>query len=123
VARLFVIGDVLLGVLFVVAAALQHNDPDPLPWMTVYLLAAAACALALARPRAWVPPLGVGLGAAAWAASMIPEALRLGDVTRIAEGMKASEPGIEVTREVLGLAIVAGWMAVLTWRAKRPRSA
>ena len=38
----------MMAVLFLIAAALQYNDPDPLRWMAIYGLAVLACLLALA---------------------------------------------------------------------------
>jgi hypothetical protein len=54
-----------MAVLFLVAAAVQYNDPDPLRWMAIYGLAGLACLLALAG---WLPrlaPVLIGLAALA----------------------------------------------------------
>jgi hypothetical protein len=56
-----------MAALFLFAAAVQYNDPDPLRWMAVYGLAALACVLSLARRLPRVVPVLVGLGAVAWA--------------------------------------------------------
>lgn len=103
----------LMGILFVFAAAVQYNDPDPIRWMAIYGLAALACGLALAgRLPRWAPVV-VGLAALVWAATLAPRVVgrvSLGDLFE-SYAMK-SEP-VEEAREMGGLLIVAGWMAVL----------
>jgi hypothetical protein len=47
----------VFGVLFVICAALQWNDPDLYLWIPLYLLAALSCALAYAQ----VPALRLNL--------------------------------------------------------------
>ena len=115
----FRVVNVVLALLFMVAAALQYNDPDPLGWMAIYLAAAGCSFAALLRPKQLAAPVIVAAIALVWAAILTPEALALGELGRIAESMKATRPGIEIMREVLGLGIVAIWMAVLAWRARR----
>ncbi|HZO14063.1 MAG TPA: transmembrane 220 family protein [Polyangiaceae bacterium] len=115
----FRVVNAVFALLFVVAAALQYNDPDPLGWTAIYLAAAACCIVALLRPKQLAPSLIVGAIAIVWAAILTPEALAVGELAHIAESMKATRPGIEIMREVLGLCIVAVWMAVLAWRARR----
>lgn len=110
----------VMTVLFLVAVAVQYNDPDPLRWMGIYGLAALACVLALAgRLSRWVPVL-IGLVAVAWAGLIAP-----GVVGRVSPGdlfesyaMK-SEP-VEEAREMGGLLIVAVWMALLALVGARP---
>jgi hypothetical protein len=94
---------------FALSAIVQYNDPDPLGWMAIY---AAAAAAGIAWRR-WPFALAVGLVAAAWAAALAPQALpglRPGDLVKT---MHAGTPSIELGRELLGLVLVAGWMAVL----------
>jgi hypothetical protein len=43
--------NILLAIVLVFFAALQYNDPDVLYWAVVYMLAAAWCLVAIARPR------------------------------------------------------------------------
>jgi hypothetical protein len=106
----------LMGVYFLSAAALQYNDPDPGRWMAIYGAAALACALALVgRLWRWFA-VGVGLIAAVWAATLAP-----GVVGHVAPRDLFGErgmltPRVEEAREMLGLGIVAVWMAVLAAR-------
>ena len=117
---------VLMGVCFLSAAALQYNDPDPVRWMAIYLAAALACALALAR-RLWRwYPVGVAVVAAVWAATLAPGVI--GHVApRDLFGERAMlTPRVEEAREMLGLLIVMVWMVVLAatapgWGTRLPQ--
>ena len=97
---------ILMGLLFLVAVALQYNDPDPVQWMAIYGAAALVCLLALrGRLPRWLPAL-VGLAALVWAAALAPRV-----VGQVAPG--------ELFREMGGLLIVAIWMLVLLAAAPR----
>ena len=97
------------ALLFLGAAALQANDPDPLRWIVLYLTSAAVCALAPYRPVPVALPQGLGAIALVWAATLIPAVLR-----------EAAWAGTEVEREAGGLLLVAlsagAWVWVLRER-------
>ena len=102
-----------MGLLFVVWAYFQLNDPDSAPWVALYgasaLLAGAA---ALGRlPRA--APLGLAAFAVFWAVLVLFSAFghSLGAFFEEVEG--------EPWRETFGLAITAAWNSYLTWRLGR----
>jgi hypothetical protein len=113
--------NVVMGCLFLLALAVQYNDPDPVRWMAIYGAAALACLLAfLRRLRRWMP-LVVGLVALAWAATLAP-----GVVGRVSPGdlfreIPMGSTVIEEGREMVGLLIVAAWMLVLLMAAGRRR--
>jgi len=111
-----------MALLFVFAAAVQYNDPDPLRWMAIYLAAAAACVLAvLHRLPRWLP-MAVGLVALAWAATLAPHVFGRVGWGEMVEAWEMKDVRVEEGREMYGLLIVAGWMAVLTlagWRRAR----
>jgi len=112
-----------MALLFVFAAAVQYNDPDPLRWMAIYLAAAAACVLALLGRLRWFVPAAVGLVALAWAATLAPHVLGHVRMGEMVEAWEMKDVRVEEGREMYGLLIVAAWMAVLTvagWR--RPRT-
>jgi hypothetical protein len=111
----------VMAALFVFAAAVQYNDPDPLRWMAIYLAAAAACVLAVLRrlPR-WLP-IVVGLAALAWAATLSPHVLGRVGMGELVQAWEMKDVRVEEGREMYGLLIVAGWMAVLAlagWRRR-----
>ncbi len=109
-----------LAVVFLLFAAVQYNDPDPIPWMLLYGGVAVHFGLTamgrLYRPAVWLW-LGVAL---VWAASLLPDFIswiRMGEPS-IVSGMKAEEPWVELTREFLGLLIAAAGCGWLLWRTR-----
>ncbi len=119
-SRVFRVANRTMAVLFLICAAIQFNDPDPLRWAAIYGAAGFAC-LAAGRFRySWPLPSGVGLLALVWAAWLSPilPQVRLRDLART---MHAETPSIELGRELLGLVIVLGWMVVLVVDSRRKR--
>ena len=95
------------AVFFLWAAALQANDPDPLPWLTLYLASAALCAIAPYRALPKALPLALGAIAIAWAAALAPTVWS-----------EAAWTGTEVEREVGGLLVVAITAGAWAWRQR-----
>lgn len=121
-ARVFRAANIVLAMIFLFAATVQYNDPDPVQWTLIYMLPAVACVMAArGRVRALFPGL-VGAAALVWAFILLPSVLS----TPVPEGMFDSlqmmSPEVEEARELGGLAIVIAWMAVLTIRSMRKRS-
>ncbi|HNU57490.1 MAG TPA: transmembrane 220 family protein [Flavobacteriales bacterium] len=110
----------LVGV-FVAFAAMNLNDPDPIPWILAYLAVAVLYGLSAfgradRRVSGW---LAVAL--AVWMLTMLPGVMswvRAG-MPSIAATMQAEEPHIEVMREFLGLLIAVIALAGLTWRTPK----
>ena len=119
---ILVAANVLFAALFVVAAGLQYNDPDPIRWIVLYGGAAVATVAALHRRGGWIAALLVVVVAAGWGATLwlsVAGHVQSSDLWR-----KMSEKGgkVEEMREAGGLSIVAGWLAVsglAGWRASR----
>ncbi|HEX5024277.1 MAG TPA: transmembrane 220 family protein [Agriterribacter sp.] len=111
--------------LFVIAAALQYNDPDPWLWVPLYLYGAAMCWLAFRGkyyPGAYLVGIAVYLAYALYkffehegALSWITEH----HAENIAGTMKAATPWIEDTREFFGLIILSGVLFINYRRAKK----
>ena len=109
------------GVLFLVSAGLQFNDPDPLLWVILYLLAGVAC----------LQPPGKGPGrhlaaivaavALGWAVVLAPEveSVRPGDMLA---SMEAKDGKVEVARELGGLALIFFGMIVVREGDRRVRN-
>lgn len=101
----------VLAALFVLAAAVQLNDADPLLWVTVYGGAALMCAFTAIAGYLpdWVgvPALVavvVGASYLGWQIFVV------GDVSPMYQQASGSEPGLletEEGREMLGLVLVA----------------
>jgi transmembrane protein TMEM220 len=112
--------NIFMLLLFVLSVAVQYNDPDPVRWMTIYGLAAVVCGLTLAgHAPPWWLTVPVGVVALAWAATIAPRVLGKVPFLEMFSAWEMKNIGIEELREMYGLVIVAGWMAVVTaanWR-------
>jgi hypothetical protein len=105
-----------MTVLFLFAASLQLNDPDPVRWVALYGAAAAlSVAEALGRTRFGVA-LVAALGFAAGALVGLPELLHARAEAFTSFHMQLL--GDEVARESVGLLLCALWSALLVWRAR-----
>ncbi len=111
-----------MAALFLFSAGVQYNDPDAAVWIAVYMVAALGCVLRLAgRLPRWYPLL-LGLVALAWAATLALGVFHHGSVSEAFGSWKMKSSSGEELREMLGLLIVAAWMAVLAFVARRGRS-
>ncbi|MBL7978101.1 MAG: transmembrane 220 family protein [Bacteroidetes Order II. Incertae sedis bacterium] len=109
------IANMVFALLFFSSAILQYNDPDPIGWTVIYLMATAVCIQSGRGALAWwVPLILVGI-AALWVADIAPIFLGKTDWGRMFESWKMTDPVIEVEREVGGLIIISLWMMVLSW--------
>lgn len=103
--------NIILGVLFVLCAALQYNDADPHIWIPIYGYAAVVCFMAAAkRYNKWM----ILVGAVAYFIYMLNFVPGVESWffehggENIAQSMKATKPWIEETREFFGLLILVG---------------
>ena len=105
--------------LFLVGAAVQWNDPDPMAWIVAYLLGAGlSLQAALGKPSFPANALAAvafGIGFATLAAT-IPDA-----PDEAFTSFQMRETSHEEPREAVGLGLLSAWSAVLAFRA-RPRS-
>lgn len=122
-ARLWAIADAVMLLAFVFSVAVQWNDPDPLAWVAVYGLAALACILAILRRLPWLLPAVIAIVAAVWAGTIAPRVLGHVRFADMFGAFEMADVGIEESREMYGLLIVAVWMLVLVVRQLRRRSA
>jgi hypothetical protein len=122
--------NIVFIVLFIVAAALQYNDPDPYLWIPLYLFGAYLCYLAIKKqynPVLFLTGLFVysvyaiylfldKTGVLAWITKHKAE--------NIAASMQASKPWIEETREFFGLVILIVVLLInMAWLKKQSRQA
>lgn len=111
--------DIILLLMFIASVIVQYNDPDPIVWMAMWGAAALATGLSLAgRPRWWFAA-GLGVVALAWAATIAPRVLGQVPFLDMFGAFEMKSTGIEESREMYGLLMIAGWMLVLTLRARR----
>jgi hypothetical protein len=114
-----------MAALFLFAALLQYNDPDPVRWMVIY--SAAMVITAYAAVRGSVPmfaPLLVAAVALIWGVEWSMDVPGLGTYTHMFDAWEMKNAAVEEARETGGLLIVTGWMLMLAvhgWRRTRQR--
>lgn len=107
--------------LFLFAAVLQYNDPDPLVWIAIYLGACVSCVLAARGHTDWRWGAATAAVALAWALTLLPQAWRVAPLEMFQAWEMANE-SVEVAREMYGLLMVFAVCAVLArhqWSARR----
>jgi hypothetical protein len=117
--RSWLIADTVMLLLFAFSVVVQFNDPDRLRWAAIYAAAALACLLSVARRLPWGLPALIGTAAILWAVSLAPDVVGRVPFLDMFGAFEMKDEGIEVSREMYGLVLVATWMAILTWRAVR----
>jgi len=97
--------------IFILSAALQYNDPDPLVWMPIYLYAAWLCYKSIKQQynsRLYYLGLIIYFSYAIYLFFDKDGVLSWGtehNAENIVQSMKATKPWIEETREFGGLLI------------------
>jgi len=111
-APAFRIAAALMAALFVVAAAVQWNDPDPFYWIAIYGVAALLAARG-AQGQLPLPPNAAALVVfTVLALRALPDLL--GARAEAFTHWKMTAASDEVAREAGGLALCAAWSAVQT---------
>lgn len=105
---------------FLLCAAVQWNDPDPLRWILAYLVAAMLSAAAATGRKLLLPN---ALAAGVFTIWFLSLASTIGAAdTEAFTSFKMKEDRHEEPREAIGLALCAAWTATLAglaWRATR----
>ncbi len=111
------VADALLLLMFVFSVAVQVNDPDPIRWMAIYGAAAVACLLSLIGRLPWWFAVLNGVIALAWAATIAPRVIGQVSFLDMFADFEMHDIGVEESREMYGLLLIGGWMAVLGHRS------
>jgi hypothetical protein len=114
------VANLMFAALFLLAAVVQFNDPDPGRWVALYLTA-SACSVAFHLGRL---PFGVALlvasGALIWSLTLLPTVIRFPPaLAQVFGDVKMYGPGVEEAREMGGLWLVAGWLGTISLIARR----
>ncbi|MCH7868754.1 MAG: transmembrane 220 family protein [Myxococcales bacterium] len=109
----------VFAAVFLLSAAVQWNDPDPLRWICAYLVAAVLSITAAMGRTLLIPNAAAAAVFAAWFLSLAPT---IGSADPEAfTSFQMKDVSHEEPREAMGLALCAVWTAVLAgfaWRAK-----
>lgn len=106
---------------FAFSAVVQVNDPDPVGWMAIYGAAALISGLELKRRVRSLFPALLAVAALAWAASIAPRVVGKVRFSEMFAEFEMRNVGVEESREMYGLLIVALWMAAVALAAWRRR--
>lgn len=117
--------NIVFGILFILSAVLQYNDPDPYLWIPIYLFPAFLCFQAARKifyPRIYLVTI-VLLGIYALYLLLEPTGVvswvSEHDAENIVQEMKATKPWIESTREFFGLLIIMISLSVNYWYSRK----
>ena len=113
---------ILMTGLLILSAIVQWNDPDPLRWILCYSVTAIITLCSLIHPLPpSIPPI--------WGLVVLLSSLLVGMDLWMSEGqfdwgsfwnvIAMKNETVELGRELGGLLLVTGWMAVLTWKMKK----
>jgi hypothetical protein len=123
--HLWTLANGVMLLMFLLSAAVQFNDPDPLTWIGIYCAAATVCALEIRRRLPLWAPVAIAVISFVWAGSLYFRA-RSVPIGSLFAAWEMKDLRIEEAREMYGLTIVGVWMIVIAgfkwWRAKLPAS-
>ncbi len=103
---------------FAFSMVVQVNDPDPWSWIALYGAAAIVCGFALVHRASTRIAVAVAFTALAWASTIAPRVVGRVPFTSMFAEFEMKDVGVEESREMYGLLIVAAWMSVLAWRGR-----
>jgi hypothetical protein len=106
------------ALLFLFAAVVQYNDPDPLRWVAIYGAACLASIMAGAG-RPYHPAVVAGIAAMAliWSVAIMFQGQGGANYRHMFDAWEMTAANVEEARETVGLLIVAAWMTALAvWR-------
>ena len=103
-------------VIYLLCAAVQYNDPDALPWVALYLSAAAMCAARLRkRLPEWLPKL-LFIVSLLWMGALLPNSIGQVSPRDVAASISMQTTAVEEAREIGGLFLVALWSGMIALR-------
>jgi hypothetical protein len=111
---LFRLFNAIMAGLFVWAAALQYNDPEPVRWIAIYLTTAIATILYIVGRLRWQVSAIIALIALIWAGMLVPRVWGRVTFSQLFESWQMANPAVVEGREMYGLLIAGCWMALVT---------
>ena len=120
--HLWTIANAVMLLAFLFSVIVQFNDPDPVHWAAIYAAAALMCGLELRRRAHPLAAAGIAAVALAWAATIAPRVVGKVRFGAMFAEFEMADIGVEESREMYGLLLIAAWMAVVAVVAWRRRS-
>lgn len=117
--RLWQVANALFLLMFILSVVVQYNDPDPIRWMLIYAAAAIVCLLSLTGRAPRLAALIVGAVALVWALTIVPRVVGRVNPAEMFSAWEMKNLGVEESREMYGLLLIAVWMSVIAIRAAR----
>lgn len=111
------VANAIMLVLFAASVVVQVNDPDPLRWIAIYGAAALVCRFELVGGSRWWSPAIVALIALVWAAALAPGVIGKVPFSSMFAEFEMKDIGVEESREMYGLLLIAIWMSVVAIRS------
>jgi hypothetical protein len=111
--------DAVFALLFLLSVTVQFNDPDPLAWVLIYAAAAWASFLAARGRPSRALASAIAAVALLWAATIVPRVVGKVPFGDMFAAWEMQNAGVEESREMYGLLLVALWMAVIALRGRR----
>lgn len=120
--RLWTIANAVMLLAFVLSVIVQFNDPDPLLWAAIYAVAALVCWLEIRRrTNPWLPAV-IAAASLAWAVTLAPRVIGKVPFGAMFAEFEMADIGVEESREMYGLVLIALWMIAVASAAWRRRS-
>ena len=121
-SRAWTIANAVMLLAFVFSVIVQFNDPDPFLWAAIYTVAALVCWIEIRRrTNPWIPA-AIAAASLAWAATLAPRVIGKVPFGAMFAEFEMANTGIEESREMYGLVLIALWMIAVASAAWRRRS-
>jgi len=108
--------DGLFAATFILSAAVQYNDPDPIRWIVIYLAATFAAAAPPGSRIGFFLAAVSGIAATIWALMVLPEAAAVTSMGDVVASMSPDRPETEAAREFGGLMLIVVWSVIRVLR-------
>lgn len=111
----------VFALLLAVAAFVNLNDPDALPWVALYGAAAVAAGWQAWKPGrvpVWLPALA-GVAALVWALTLAPHVFGHVGFGEMWASWTMHDSRVEYGREFYGLLVAFAAMALVVWQRTR----
>lgn len=111
--------DAIMVVLFTLSVIVQFNDPDPAAWIAMYTAAAIVAFFSMRESLWWPLAAVVTTAAVLWAGNLAPRVIGTVPFLDMFGAFEMQNIGIEESREMYGLLMIAIYTGIAAVRAVR----